>query len=386
MSLYELAILGHASSGEREILTESLRAMVEDFGLVIGVDVIVHDGMTAASRDKHAAFAAVYFGGTYEVDAKAAQELVRASAPVIPTVAADGNFELQIPTFLQFANGTKRRNDDPSMTELAGALLECVGLLRRQRRVFISYRRIESRMAALQLHDLLTARGFDVFLDTHEIRPGDPFQDVLWHRLVDSDVMVMLDTPSYFDSRWTRQEIGRARAKDIQVIRVIWPTHTPNKLMDMAETVYLDPAQLEGSDGPIAPDVAEAIVIRVERLRSRSIAARYLSITGKLRADVEKIGASVEGVGVHRAVAIRLVGDRKIWAYPVVGVPTAEILNDIAAKARRAGQHEAPVLVYDHVGIRDLWAAHLQWLDEQIRTVRAIKVSEAGWVLAAWED
>lgn len=241
-------------------------------------------------------------------------------------------------------------------------------------------------MAALQLHDLLTARGFDVFLDTHEIRPGDPFQDVLWHRLVNSDVMVMLDTPSYFDSRWTRQEIGRARAKDIQVIRVIWPTHTPNKLMDMAETVYLDPAQLEGSDGPIAPDVAEAIVIRVERLRSRSIAARYLSITGKLRADVEKIGASVEGVGVHRAVAIRLVGDRKIWAYPVVGVPTAEILNDIAAKARRAGQHEAPVLVYDHVGIRDLWAAHLQWLDEQIRTVRAIKVSEAGWVLAAWED
>lgn len=100
MSLYELAILGHASSGEREILTESLRAMVEDFGLVIGVDVIVHDGMTAASRDKHAAFAAVYFGGTYEVDAKAAQELVRASAPVIPTVAADGNFELQIrPSF-----------------------------------------------------------------------------------------------------------------------------------------------------------------------------------------------------------------------------------------------------------------------------------------------
>src|SRR3546814_2478396 len=101
------------------------------------------------------------------------------------------------------------------------------------------------------------------------IRPGDPFQDVLWHRLVDSDVMVMLDTPTYFDSRWTRQEIGRARAKEIQVLRVIWPEHTPKKLTDLAETIYLDPKELEGPDGPIVAQTADTIVLQVERLRSR---------------------------------------------------------------------------------------------------------------------
>lgn len=385
MSLYELAILGSAAPDQRETLTASLRGLVEDFGLVLGDDVLVHDGATVAGRDKRAAFAAVYFGGAEPTDLEAARELVRASAPLIPTVAPDGDFGHEVPHFLQSANGLKRRNDDPEMTGLAAALLQCVGLLRRQRRVFVSYRRVESRAAALQLHDLLSARGFDVFLDTHDIRPGDPFQDVLWHRLVDSDVMVMLDTPGYFDSRWTRQEIGRARAKDIQVLRVVWPEHTPSKLTDMAETIYLDAAELEGPDGPVAALVADAIVLRVERLRSRSIAARYMSITGKLRADVEKIGASVEGVGAHRAIAVRLLGDRKVWAYPIVGIPTAEILNDVSEKARRADQREVPVLVYDHVGIRDAWSAHLQWLDEQIRTVRAIKVSEAGWTLAAWE-
>jgi hypothetical protein len=127
------------------------------------------------------------------------------------------------------------------------------------------------------------------------------------------------------------------------------------------------------------------IVLRVEHLRSKSIAARYMSITGKLKADVEKIGAAVEGVGAYRAIALRLSDGRKIWAYPVVGVPTAEILNDVAVKARRADQGEAPVVVYDHVGIRDAWSEHLRWLDEHIRAVRAIKVSEAGWRLAAWE-
>jgi hypothetical protein len=385
MSLYELAILGSPAPEERARLKATLSRMVGDFGLALGTDVIVHDGVEVLSRDKRAAFAAVYFGTQPQADVEAAQELVREVAPVIPSVGAQADFAASVPKFLESTNALRRRPDDPDLTELASALLECVGLLRRQRRVFVSYRRVESRAAALQLHDLLIGRGFDVFLDTHSIRPGDPFQDVLWHRLVDSDVMVMLDTPTYFESRWTRQEIGRARAKEIQVLRVIWPEHTPSKLTDLSETVYLEREELEGPDGPIIAATAEAIILRVERLRSRSIAARYLSITGKLKADVEKIGGSIEGVGAHRAIAVRLLDDRKIWAYPIVGIPTAEVLNDVADKARKLNQREVPVLVYDHIGIRDAWSAHLRWLDEQIRAVRAVKVSEAGWALAAWE-
>jgi len=386
MSIYELAILGAATPEERATLTATLTDIVSDFGLTLGDDVVVHSAETLGERHKPAAFACAYFGGNAQQDLEAAQDLIRASAPIIPTIAAGADFNAHIPPLLQPINGLTRRADDPNMTELASAMLECVGLLRRQRRVFVSYRRVESRAAALQLHDLLASRGFDVFLDTHDIRPGDPFQDVLWHRLVDSDVMVMLDTPTYFDSRWTRQEIGRARAKEIQVLRVIWPEHTPNKLTDLAETIYLDPEELEGPDGPIVAKTADTIVLEVERLRSRSIASRYMSITGKLRADVEKIGASVEGVGAHRAVAVRLLDGEKIWAYPIVGIPTAEILNDVADKARRAEQQEIPVLVYDHIGIRDAWNAHLRWLGEHIRVVRTIKVSEAGWALAAWEN
>src|SRR4029079_15742943 len=110
------------------------------------------------------------------------------SAPVIPTIAAHGNFATQIPPQLHFSNGLRRRADDAEMNELAAAMLECVGLLRKQRRVFVSYRRTESRSAGMHLHDVLSSHGFDVFLDTHDVRPGEPFQDVLWHRLCDSDV------------------------------------------------------------------------------------------------------------------------------------------------------------------------------------------------------
>jgi hypothetical protein len=386
LSVYEIGLLGEVSAEQAQVLTTTLGKMVTDFGLTIGGDVDVRAGLDVANRDRHAAFAAAYFGSAAQPQAAEALEVFEASLPIIPTVAHNGDFGVEVPGFLGGANGLRRRSDDPTMMELASALLECVGLLRRQRRVFVSYRRVESRQAAVQLHDMLGARGFDVFLDTHDIRPGEPFQDVLWHRLCDSDVMVMLDTPTYFDSKWTRQELGRALAKEIHVLRVVWPEHQPTRLTDFSETIYLDAAELERDDGPLIAATAYQIILAVESLRSRSIASRYMSITGRLRAEVTKIGGKVDGIGRHRAIAITLANNSKLWAYPVVGIPTADLFNDVAERARMADQKGVPVLVYDHVGIRDQWVAHLKWLDQNIASVRAIRISEAAWVLAGWED
>ncbi|MDO6563124.1 toll/interleukin-1 receptor domain-containing protein [Amphritea sp. 1_MG-2023] len=385
MGIYEFSILGNVSSEQRQCLTNTIREMISEFGLAIGAEVKIYDDETLACRNRASAFAAVYFGGAVTTDLEAASSLFSESVPIIPVVENLEQFSTAVPDFLRATNGYCLKKEDPEMEELATIMLECVGLLRRQRRVFVSYRRTESREAALQMHDLLTSKGFDVFLDTHDIRPGDPFQDVLWHRLCDSDVLVMLDTPTYFESRWTREEIGRARAKEIHVLRVVWPEHEPNKMTDLAETVYLKKEDLEKDCGPVVSKTMDEIALKVESVRSRSIAARYMSITGRLRADVERIGASFEGIGAHRAIAIKLIDDRTIWAYPVVGVPTAETLNDIANKARAANQREIPVLVYDDIGIREAWSAHLQWLEDNIQAVRGLKITQAGWMLAAWE-
>jgi len=386
MSIYELLILGNVEVVQRDRLTNTIKEMIDGFGLDEGRDFSIRTGGYTADREIKSATAAAYFGGAQHSDVDVAQSLIRAGVPIIPTIGQGLEFASSFPVFLRRFNGHRLRSSDVEMEELAAAMLECVGLLRRQRRLFLSYRRVESRTAALQLHDLLVGKGFDVFLDTHDIRPGDPFQDVLWHRLCDSDVVVMLDTPQYFQSKWTRQEIGRASAKEIHVLRVIWPDYTPTNLAGLNETIYLRREDLLGMDGPVTPEIADHIALAVERLRSRSIAARYMSITGKFRADVERIGGMIEGIGAHRAISVKLPDDRKLWAYPVVGVPTAELLNDVAQKAERANQEGKPILVYDHVGIHDAWSAHLKWLDENISSVRAVKVSEAGWVLAAWDE
>jgi hypothetical protein len=385
MAVYELAILGSCTLEKRDALTATLAEMLSDFDLVIGVDVIIHDAASVPTRDKKVAFAAAYFGPGDDQEG-VISDLITSSAPVIPVVQESGDFVRDVPEALRAANGIRLDKGDENFTVLASAMLECVGLLRRQRRIFVSYRRPESRAAALQLHDQMTGRGFDVFLDTHDIRPGDPFQDVLWHRLCDSDVMIMLDTPSYFESRWTREELGKALAKEIHVLRIVWPEHKPTRMIDLAETIYLDPHELQGADGPLIDQAVDQIVLAAEKLRSRSIAARYMSFTGRIRADATKVGARIDGVGAHRAISILLNNGKRIWAYPVVGIPSAETLNDIAEKARRANQTGMPVLVYDSIGIRDAWSAHLQWLGDNIKTVQAMKLAEVAWSIAGMED
>mgnify|MGYP003642454729 FL=1 len=195
MSIYEIGLLGDVTDADCDKLVATIARLISEFDLEVGREVIIRSGETFDRRNRRAATAVAYFGGTAQADQELARRALSASLPIIPTIPADGEFDALIPDFLRATNGLQRRPDDPDMLGLSVVLLECLGLLRQQRRVFVSYRRVESRNVAVQLHDLLSARGFDVFLDTHDIRPGEPFQDVLWHRLCDSDVMVMLARP-----------------------------------------------------------------------------------------------------------------------------------------------------------------------------------------------
>jgi hypothetical protein len=383
LSLYELAIIGNVTQECLASLMQTIGEMISSFGLRLDADVVTRDAASLQNRDLKASIAAIYFGGDASKDLDAVDHLLRSSVPILPVASSAERFQDEIPPPLRFLNGVFLRADDPQMRELGAALLECVGLLRKQRRLFVSYRRTESRNAAMQLHDVLTSRGFDVFLDTHDVRPGEPFQDVLWNRLCDSDVLIMLDTPTYFESKWTRQELGRARAKGIHILRLVWPGHVPSRQTEFAETIYLDNEQVRETG--LLEGVLNDIALAVEQLRSKSLASRHMAIAGSLRADIARIGASVVGVGPHRAISIQLEDQRRLYAYPIVGVPTAELLNDVADKARQADQNGVPILIYDYVGLSDSYISHLKWLDQNIKVVRAIRSAEANWQLAAWE-
>ncbi len=67
----------------------------------------------------------------------------------------------------------------------------------------------------------LKSRGFRVWRDLTSIRTGQSFIAELNKAIEESDVMVVLMSPDYFTSAWTKQEVDFAAAKKIPIIPVL---------------------------------------------------------------------------------------------------------------------------------------------------------------------
>lgn len=376
--LYELAVLGAPTATQVSELEAHISLAVKKFGLQLGRDIAWRVRPDAFNPKQKNATAAVYFCGPSAPTANL-DELLHKSIPVLPVVSDLSAVGTDLPPILRHLNCLEY-NSGGSL-RVATALLECAGLLPRQRRVFLSYRRDEARQAALQLFDALSARIFDVFLDTHDIAPADDFQTMLWHRLCDSDVLIMLDTPTYFNSRWTSAEFGRAQAKGISIMQIVWPGTTPSVRTATCSRMVLTAGEVDPDYGVLSNDVVTNICMQIEVVRSQSHAVRNLNLVSNLRQSIKKVGGTIVGLGLNKSIFVKLADDRTIVVYPTLGVPTS--LNIHEASINAPGRSVA--VLYDHVGLHTTWQNHLEWLGNHIKTARYVKSVEAAWQFADWE-
>jgi hypothetical protein len=189
----------------------------------------------------------------------------------------------------------------------------------------------------------------------------------------------MLDTPTYFESRWTSAEFGRALAKDIAVLRIGWPDATPSPRTATASRVEIMAEEIDGL-GHLSTAAIGRICSQLEAVRSQSHAVRTVNLVSNLRIAIEKIGGHLSGIGLHKGVNLLLPDGRKLTVYPTIGVPTAVTLHD----AVRNCDDGSAAVAYDAVGLDKAWLEHLDWLGTHVRGVRWIKINEAGWALADW--
>lgn len=378
MSLYNIAVLGTPTKAQLAALSSHVAQAINRFKLDAG-DIEIFLNPAKFNPDPKSSAAAIFFGGKSSVSLDVSGILDIASVPVLPVASQATSVSKEIPTGLRALNCVFYRGPGGA-DRVFSALLECLGMLPRQRRVFLSYRRSESTPVAIQLFAELSARQYDVFLDTHSVGAGVDFQESLWHSLCDVDVLLMLDSPEYFESRWTAAEYGRALAKGIGVLRVQWPTAKASHITETASLVALKSGDF-GPDQSLVPAALDRVCDQLEDFRSLAHATRHLSIVAAVEEAVSRIKGRVEGMDARRAMQIRLRSGRRLVVQPTVGVPTAVTLQQAL---EHAGSTESAI-VYDHVGIMPSWLNHMGWLATSIKGARWIKSTEAAWDLAGWE-
>ena len=106
---------------------------------------------------------------------------------------------------------TNAKSWSGSIREIIPAVMSRADITSEITRIFISYRRLETLPVALQLFDRLTHEGFDVFLDRFSIPPGYDFQRRLNQELEDKSMVILLESASLKDSKWTQHEIDFAK-------------------------------------------------------------------------------------------------------------------------------------------------------------------------------
>jgi len=377
--LYELAVLGNAPADIRQAVVDALELRVGELGLALGGTVSVFIGSPCDFRPSGDRCAAALCFPTADSE-ECLRWLVNRNIPLIPVSSTASNFATEFPGVLAPLNGLALDQVDASA--LAMALLECASLLPRQRRVFLSYRRAESTEAALQLYAALSARLYDVFLDTHGIYPGQHFQEVLWQRLSDSDVLLFLDTPGYFDSRWTSAEFGKAQWRGIPVLRAAWPDTKLNERAQLATTHALEENDFVSATGRLTKESEHSICDAVERMRTFSVTARYQQLVSTMADSVRRGGGRIEGTSLRRSLIVSTPSGQKVAVYPTLGVPTTYTLHDATLDG-----HSPPVAVlYEESEVEEReWHAHMKWISQYLsQAVRLVDSYRSGSVFQDW--
>jgi len=372
---YQIILLGHLDS-TAENFTKQFFERVDDLGLP-------RDSMRILSSDDYennyklnSPSVCLYFGKGEDLnkDFMHLKQIKEDSNFIIPIVPDLKNFNSHTPELIRDLNGFESKTSD-SIPKLVNHVLENLSLLRTERRLFISYRRVESRNIAVQLYEYFEQFNYDVFLDTHSVKPGEPFQDELWHRMVDTDVVVILNTPGFLESTWTEQELAQASAMSIGIVQVVWPKTEVDSFAALSLPVYLNDNSFNGKE-LLSDSTLKEISNEVESHRARSLAAREDNLIREFISTSKNLKLKTT-LHSEKIVAIENSGRENYLIIPTIGLPKAFTLNkkeDLIRQIWRSNSTKL-FLLYDHRNIRDNWQKHLNWLNDYL-PVRSIKVTE----------
>ena len=383
---YQILILD-PSKRFKEGLKNALNKRFGDLGIEPATAVQYLDESNYTSVDNKSPLAGVYFGYSpaTEPHIKSVELLNRKAAIIIPVVDKLQGYTTNpnIPAVLHSVNALEMPDTRMEFEVIASAILEAFLLLRKTRRLFISYKREESRAVALQLYEELDQHGFDVFLDTHSVQVGEPFQEVLWHRLSDTDIMILLDTPNFHTGKWTMEEKAKALAMKIGILQLLWPKQQPTPDTALCFPKYLKESDFKDVFDPnsgeniLKESFVKTIVDLIESLRARALAARHENLVHEFCLAANKAKAETI-VQPDRHIALRKTSGEELIVVPTVGVPNAPRYQEVA----RLGDTNI-FLVYDQTGIRDEWHQHLSWLDTHL-PVKSVKIIDAEkWIKGA---
>lgn len=368
---YQLIILGTTENPIVEEILNQIKTKITDLKLPKNIlNIINRDNINTEYGGNQPAFS-IYFGDKNgnSKDLDVLKKIIEDGTMILPVFYTE--FSKEIPEILANQNGIKY--DDHHLDWIANIVLQAFGLLRKTRKVFISYKRSESTSIAIQMYEALESHNFDVFLDTHSIEKGEPFQDELWHRMTDCDVILLLNTPVFLESHWCKEELAEAGTKQIGIVQLIWPNHTIEPISHLSYPLKLKKSDFENGiyndkdNSKLNNTKVKEIIQKVESVRARNLASRQDNLITEFVSIAKQCGRNIT-VQPERFLTEELSG-KKIIYIPTIGIPQSTDCQsaEIRHEFEKGPNNTCIRLIYDDLRIRDKWLKHLDWLNDNFK-------------------
>lgn len=306
------------------------------------------------------------------------EKIKRFRIPILPVIDIRSQNAMEdLPECLRDINALAVDVKEPewSVQRILQHILEGFGLIREERRVFISYKRSESRLIALQIHDALIHNGYSVFLDTASIRSGAVFQKDLMHQLADSDILIFLNSDNASDSSWVRDEYMNASAQRIGILHIDWPdAEIPDNLS--AAVNMVKPYKLVSSDftvhcpllGRLTEEAIRRIMYEVECLRISNLSARRTLMINEFCDHLRSLGndLNIRYSPVDNLIVV--VNEEAMIQeglyYPITGFPKSSVFDKVRKNFELTADSDKDIsILYNKMLIHDETAAYLKWID-----------------------
>ena len=247
-----------------------------------------------------------------------------------------------------------------SIGQIVPAVLAAAGIGAENFRVFISYKRDDTRELAEQLFDALSKIQFDVFLDRFRIPPAANFQTRLRQELADKAMVVLLESARAARSDWIRLEVAYARKHRLGLMAVTLPQAPPVRGIrdSMRERVSVDSA------GCLLAGDLDRVCRRVQREHQKAILRRRYFLRQAVARALLWAGAATPSYGAGGPV--RTGSGVPPWrGYSIWLTPRPAELSDFHAShaSRQAG--ERLVLIGPADALEPARRASLDWLARQ---------------------
>ena len=364
---YQLILLGTISPYKKDILDQWNKSIKELGLLADAFNVIDQNNFYQEYKSNQPCFV-IYFGHEYASyeNITEVQMMLDDGNLILPVYHE--HFDIEIPDILENQNAIKYHISQ--ISKITNLALESFGKLRDTRKVFVSYKRSESTSVAIQLYEALERNNFDVFLDTHSIKQGEPFQDELWHRMTDADVIIMLNTPKFMESKWCKEEVAEASAKQIGIVQLVWPEHTLENFNLICEHIALLESDFvsniyQSNTSRLKEVIIERIVETTESLRARNLAARQDGLISEFLETAKKYGREIIQQPQRFLTEEKEEGMKRVFI-PTVGIPQSINCDQSREIKKELQEIDEIHLIYDDLRIRDKWLGHLDWLNNYL--------------------